>query len=587
MNPSERRGQRGRQRRIRVGLLVALAIALPVALMAGLTAQAVVARTSCTNHPLEVNVAVTQDIFPAVARVGQVFNRQGHQAAGQCVKVQVSQEQPAAVAGQVDGQSTTPGLPTADAWIPDSSLWVDVARAYPLGAEHVQLTGIHVARSPVMLVMPATAAAQIPQFNNSVGWNFLLPASDGGPPASLGLRVEMPDPTQSAVGLAALVEVSRLLGGGTAARTPLTRFVLSVQSSAEFDDPASLAAFVTQANPLINARPVTVTSEQAVLAYDAAHPSQPLAAQYPSGSSAMAAPELDYPYVVTSTDPAEVAAAKEFGALLQQSYATSLVRYYGFRSANGVPGTIPAADGLAQQPLKLATAATPAEAQTAMQAWQRLQSGSRDLAVMDVSSATNGQSGIPGVTLEKELVESAELGLSLFPDSTQIGLWEFASDMAGTVPYKPLVGVGPLPGELGLISRRQQIQQVAGTLHPVAGPAALNDTILAAYKQMVAGYQPGVTNGVIMLTAGVDNARGDMPSSQLVTALKSLYKPSRPVELIIVIFGTQGSLPAMQQIAAAGGGEAFRVTNPAQVGQVFFEGISRRICVSNGCSATP
>jgi Ca-activated chloride channel homolog len=574
------REQRGRKRRrIRTGLLVAIAIVLPVGLMAGLTAQAVAARTTCTNHPLQVRVAVSPDIFPAIERVGELFNRQ-EQAAGQCVQAQVSQEDPAAVAGQVDGQSATSGLPAADAWIPDSSLWVDVAQTYPLGAQRVQATGIDVARSPLMIVMPPSAAAQIPEFNNSVGWSFLLP---GGPQSALGVRVEIPDPTQSAAGLATLVEISRLLGNGPDSNTQLTQFVLSAQPSAQFDDPESLTAFVTQAAPPLGARPVTVTSEQAVIAYDAVHPTAPLAAEYPSGTGALATPELDYPYVLTSTNPAEIRAAREFGALLQQSYAASVIRYYGFRSGNGVPGTIPAADGLAQQPLVPATVATRAQAQTVLQAWQHLEVGSRDLAVLDVSSAMKGPSGLPGVTLEQELTESAGLGLALFPDSTQIGLWEFASGLAGSLPYKPLVAVGPLPGELGLISRRQQIQEADLSLRSVPGPATLNQTILAAYKQMVDSYQPGLTNAVIMMTAGVDNARGDLTVPQLVTALRALHNPSKPVELIIVMLGTQGNFRAMQEIAAAGDGEAFGpVTNPAQIDEVFFEGVSRRICQSTG-----
>lgn len=585
MKPREQRVRRGHERRIRVGLLLAMAIVLPVALMAGLTAEAVVARTSCTKNPLQVKVAVAPDILPAVARVGQLFNRQSHQAAGQCVQVQVTPEQPAAVAGQVDGQSAGGGPATADAWIPDSSLWVDVAQAFPLGAQRVQPTGIDVARSPLMIVTPPSVAAQIPAFNNTVGWNFLLQASSGQPPTSQGVHVELPDPTNSAAGLATLVEVGRLLGGGTASRTSLAQFVLRVQSSAQFDNPISLAAFVTQAAPPLNGRPVTVTSEQAVVSYDQAHPGQALAARYASGSTPLATPELDYPYVLTSTNPAEITAAKEFGALLQQSYAASVVRYYGFRSSNGLPGTLPAADGLAQQPLKLATPATRAEAQTVLQAWQRLQTGARDLAVIDVSSAMGRPSGLPGVTLEQEMTQAAGLGLALFPDSTQMGLWEFASGMTGALPYKALVTVGPLPGELGLISRREQIQQLDLALHPGSGPAALDQTILAAYKQMQAGYQPGVTNAAIIMTAGVDNAPGDLPVPQLVTQLKSLCKANRPVELIIVMVGTQGNLRALQEIATAGGGVAFPVTNPAQIGQVFFEGISRRISQSSACPA--
>ena len=589
MSSRARRGRvsrRGRERHVRVGLLVAIAVVVSAVLMAGLTAQAVMARTNCNDRPLVLNVAVSPDIAPAIQRVGQLFNKQSHVADGRCVITQISPEDPASVASVVDGQATSGGLPTSDAWIPDSSLWVDVARAYPLGAQQVQTTGITVARSPLMIVMPAAAAAQVPAFNNNVGWNFLVPTTAGGPPAAQQVRVELPDPTQSAAGLAALAEVGRLLGTGTAARAQLTKFVFTAQSSTQFDTPAQLTAFVTLSAPPLNAHPVTVTTEQAVLSYDALHQNQPLAARYPTGgSAALGAPELDYPFVVTSTKAAEQTAADEFGKLLQQSYTAQLVRYYGFRSANGVTGTLPASDGIAQQPLQLAPAAAPSEAQTALAAWRRLQVGSRDLAVMDVSSATGAPSGLGTLTLGQILKQTAELGLELFPDSAQMGLWEFSDKLDGSLPYKQLVSVGPLPGELGLISRREQILQVDGNLQTQAkAPAALNQTILAAYKQMTASYQTKYTNAVIMLTAGVDNAPGDISAAALVRRLHGLFNPNKPVELIILMLGSKGNFPALERIATAGGGAAYQVTNPTQVGKVFFEAVARRFCLSGGCA---
>jgi von Willebrand factor type A domain len=588
VNQRARKGRvsrRGRERHVSVGLLVAIAVGIASVLMAALAAQAVVARSSCNNHPLLVNVAVSDDIAPAVQSVARLFNRQDHEAAGRCVEVQVTQEEPAAVAAAVDGSSTNGGLPAPEAWIPDSTLWVDVAHTMPLGAQQVQTTGITVARSPLMIVMPPAAAAQTAAFNNSVGWSFLLPANAGGPTSAQQVRVELPDPTQSAAGLATLVEMSRLLGSGAAARTSLTTFVRSAQPSAQFDNATGLASFVTLANPPLDAHPVTVTSEQAVLGYDAAHPGHPLAARYPVGTTAaLGTPELDYPYVLTSTNPAEVTAADEFGKLLQQGYTAALVRHYGFRSADGTTGTLPASYGLPGQTLQLATPATPGEAQTALGVWQRLQIGSRDLALVDVSSAMGTPSGLPGVTLEQELTKTASLGLALFPDSTQMGLWEFADNLNGSQPYRQLVPVGPLPGELGLISRRQQIAQIDMSAQPrTSTPAALDRTILAAYTQMVRSYQPNYTNAVIVLTAGVDNAPGDLPPATLASRLRALYNPNRPVELIIVVLGTKGNLAAMQQIAAAGGGAAYPVTDPTQVGKVFFAAVSRRICQTSSC----
>jgi hypothetical protein len=553
--------------------------------MVTLTAQAVVARASCNDHPLLVNVAVSNDMTPAVQQVAQLFNRQNHEAGGRCVEVQVTQEQPASVAATVEGQASTNGLPAADAWIPDSSLWVDIARGFPLGAQRIQATGVSVAKSPLMLVMPANAAAQIPAFNNSVGWNFLLPSTAGGPASTPQVGVSLPDPTQSAAGLASMVELRRLLGASPSAREKMTKFVLGTQSSAQFDDPTTLASFVTLASPAVGGHPVTVTTEQAVVAYDQAHPSQPLAARYPSGSSpALGDPELDYPYVVTSTNPAEVAGAQQFAKELQSGYTASVVRYDGFRSANGVIGSLPASYGLAQQQLQLATPATSPDAAAALTAWHKLESGSRDLALTDVSSSMLAPSGLGSLDLEDLLTQTANLGLTLFPDSAQIGMWEIASNLNGNLPYKQLVSVGPLPGELGLISRRQQIQQIDAGLHAKSStPAALNDSILAGYQSMVDTYQPNFTNAVLVLTAGVDNAPGDMAAKTLIAKLKGLYNPDKPVELIIVQMGTKGDFTALQQIAKAGAGQAYQVSDPSQIDQVFFAAVSRRICQGGSC----
>ena len=41
------------------------------------------------------------------------------------------------------------------------------------------------------------------------------------------------------------------------------------------------------------------------------------------------------------------------------------------------------------------------------------------------------------------MAQTANLGLALFPDSAQIGLWEMADKVNGNLPYKQLVSVGP------------------------------------------------------------------------------------------------------------------------------------------------
>jgi Bacterial extracellular solute-binding protein len=578
VTPPSAPGRRKPPRRASTAVLVSVAITVAALTMIGLSAQAIAAHASCTNNPVLLNVDVSPDLGPAVLSVAREFNQQDHTARGRCTQVQVSlTAESAAVAAQVDGQASSKGTPAPDAWIPDSSLWVDVAHSTPVGAQNVSPTGIEVAQSPLMIVMPKVVAAETHAFNVPVSWSVLLPSADGGPPPAEGLRVDLPDPTESAAGLATLVQLSRLLGPGAAARASFTKFVLSSEATSQFATPADLASFVSTADPPFNSRSVTVTSEQAVIAYDRANPGNALAGEYPSSTRpALASPDLNYPYVLTTSNRAERAAAQEFGQELQQPYAQSLFRYAGFRTPDGVTDSTPKSFGLDAQVLQEAASASPSEAQTTLQVWNKLQQGSRDLVLIDVSRTMAAPSGT-GQTVEQELTATAKLGLALFPDSTEMGEWQVADDVIGHKPYQQLVSVGPLPADIGVFSRRAQLQQVDATLHPTSTGLSLNDAILAAYKQMLATYEPDKANAIIVLTAGVDTP-GDMSTPALLSQLRKLFNPSRKVEIVPLMLGSAGNFAALQQMASITGGAAFDITQPSQVGKAFIEGFSRRLC---------
>lgn len=581
-----RRGRRRlRSRQLSTRALVTAAVVIAALVFAGLAAQAIVAHANCQADPVLVNVAVSEDIAPAIDQIARSYNAGQHSVAGRCAQVQVTEEPSAQVTSQIDGQDTRSGLPAVDAWIPDSRLWLDVARGYPRGAQVVQPTGLVVARSPLMLVMPPSVATATRAFQSTVGWSTLLPASVGGPPSSLRLHVDLPDPRHSAVGLATVIEMTRLLGttlSPSAARSAFTKFALSAESTQQFGNPMSLNLFTATARRPLSSHSVTVTSEQAVIAYDRANPGNPLAARYPVGPRAeLGSPELDYPYVLTASNPLQLAAARDFGRALAQPYATEVVRYAGFRSANGASDKLPASFGLAAQDLQVATPPTAAEVRSALDVWAKLSLGSRDLVLTDVSAAMGAPSGLPGRSVMDVMNSTSLLGLELFPDTTQMGLWEIGYHLDGTKPYNELVPVGPLPAQLGLISRRQQLQQIDSTLKPGTGKLALYSAILDGYRMMTATYKSGFANAVIVLTTGIDNAPHDITVHHLLTELRAMYNSNRKVEVVILQFGTAGNFGAMQQIAAATGGGAYQITSPSQVAQVFYEAVGRRMCDPN------
>ena len=82
-----------------------------------------------------------------------------------------------------------------------------------------------------------------------------------------------------------------------------------------------------------------------------------------------------------------------------------------------------------------------------------------------------------GPDLEQQLAR-ARLGdgLALFPDSTQMGLWTFASHLVGSLPYQQLVPIGP-------------IADPARAVHPQAGdPAPGASRLLTVPRTQAALY---------------------------------------------------------------------------------------------------
>ena len=577
------RGNASRRRRhpVSTKALVILAVVGCIMLLIGRGTAQIIGRYSCSSNQIVLNVAVSPDIAPAITRVADYFNSRQLKADGRCVSVSINTESPALAAGQIDGQGAR-AHPPIDAWIPDSSLWIDQARRYAPGAQIIQATGFNIALSPLMLVMPKGAAGQTAAFGK-VGWRLLLPRSAGGPRVPADMSVDLPDPTQSAAGLAALIEVGRLLGQSTAARVRFTRFIYSSQVTTYFDDPVSLDYFASLAAPPLSGDPVTVTTEQAVLAYDRSNPKAQLAASYPSGNKTeLGSPELDYPYVLTTADSVRIDAGELFGGMLTKPYAQGLIRYYGFRSGKNVPDRFPASSGLARQLLQIATPPSASEAPAALAVWNKLALSSRDLTVVDVSSAM-AQPASPsdptGPTFEDELNQTASLGLALFPDAANIGLWEFADNLDHGRPYKQLVPVGPLPQNLGVISRRAQLQKINGNLPPTGGPhVALYGTILDAYRYMQKTYKPKFFNTVIVLGSGLDNAPGDITADQLLKKLTRLNNSPRKVAVIIISFSPSADFPMLKKIALATGGQAYRITDPSRVAQVFYQALAHRLC---------
>src|SRR6202035_5849058 len=149
------------------GVFTVLAAAVAATLLVALGARTISARATCAGQTTTAQVAVSSEIEPVAQRVATYFNSEHRQVDGRCAAVAVHAESAAAVAGALAQGSPGQLRPAVNAWIPDSSLWLDVARGSPAAAKLVRPTGIVIAETPLVIAMPRAAAARMPIFGSS------------------------------------------------------------------------------------------------------------------------------------------------------------------------------------------------------------------------------------------------------------------------------------------------------------------------------------------------------------------------------------------------------------------------------------
>jgi Ca-activated chloride channel family protein len=224
----------------------------------------------------------------------------------------------------------------------------------------------------------------------------------------------VPDLAASAEGISALAAVRSSLGGGEAGDTAVVQAVLAAARAA---GPGPAEALETASSGSADAALVPV-SEQEVFAANAGTADPALVAVYPSEGS----PTLDYPVLrVGSASDGERVAIDAVVRALTSERARTAVLGAGFRTSDG---TAPAAAGpgtgtVAAAPPVLALDA--AEVQGLLARLSSLAAPSRLLAVFDISTSMRAAvGGGSRATLARDAAKSA---LTLFPDSSAIGLW--------------------------------------------------------------------------------------------------------------------------------------------------------------------
>ncbi|MFG2016823.1 substrate-binding domain-containing protein [Actinomadura geliboluensis] len=278
----------------RPALWAALALLLSGA-GGGAWASGLFSAPACSGTDVRITVAAQPEIAPALKDVASRFNVERHHVGGRCVHASVTPVAPSAYRGQ------------SDAWLPESSLWL--GRNMP---------GTPVAATPVVLATTRPVADEFQSTDIDISWKLLLKdkADD------LPLARTVADPSAGMTGTVAMLALQQLDEKADVAK--------ALRKSG-----GSTATLATLTTAERFARPLAVTTEQAVVTYNETHRPNPVVSLLPTEGTLM----LDHPYAVTTKDPRRRDAAEAFQAALGTRSARNILQRAGFRTPDGALNT--------------------------------------------------------------------------------------------------------------------------------------------------------------------------------------------------------------------------------------------------------
>lgn len=469
-----------------------------------------------------------------------------------CTTYSVTTSSAADTADQVRG-----GAVPARVWIPDSDVWVERVNADPDGP--ALTVGRPLATTPVLLALPATLAGSTGA-SGPLPWREIL----SGP-----LRPRIADPLESTASLLLLHSAHAALAG-----TPEGDQLLGaamIQMSRLVADPDEL---LRVAGDDAEDVPAVVATEQQVAQQRAANAVTPLEVVVPAEGAA----PLTYSWVPLPGTDNGVGMREALEALeeaLTDEAGAEAVRAAGFRAPGDdagpeLPGVPAGTAGTLPQP-------SAADADAVVTVWRTVAVDMRMLAVIDVSGSMLQPAG--DQTRIALAGASAHTAMSVFPLTSQVGLWVFSTDHPGGTDWTELAPITPLHAETDEGVHRDTLLGATASLADHVRPGAdtgLYDTVLAAYRQVQDTYEPGYVNSVVLLTDGVNEDDDGISLDELLAELQSLIDPGRPIPVITVGMGPGADEEVLRLIAAQTGGRSYLARDPADIRTVFVDALTHR-----------
>ncbi|MFG1920290.1 protein kinase [Cryptosporangium sp. NPDC048952] len=546
--------------------------------------------TGCSGE-LPLVVASSPEKAGVVSTLAERYNAHPGDVDGKCVHVHIviakSGEAVQALAKHwpVADYGTRP-----DVWTPASSVWVGLL-GQKAGAIGAQTKAPSLARSPLVIAAPEATARAMGWPAKSPSWQEIARYAGSDAEWAEVSKSNTPflfartNPLVSTSGLHATLAAYLAAPGRTGdveedlKRSSVRLFLRTLERSTDRYGDTTLTFLDTlrQQEEQSGASPVSALAveEQTVWAYNQGEPMSAGSSHLPAPAQKLVAMQprdgtlvSDHPYVTVDSvidapwvTPAKRTAADDFLAFLQEDDQQATFRAAGFRDSNDKidPDVVAKSGGfISEHPATTFPSPQPAAVATLLDAWRNLNRPANVLMVLDTSGSMKKTVAGTKSTRLQLATQAAEASLDYFGTNDRVGLWEFSTQLAGSVDHRQLV---PLSTK-----NDGALKRALASLTPKKD-TGLYDTARDAVDLVRAQSDSDGINAVVLLTDGDNQDPGSISPQALLAHLKT--KPT--VRVYPVAFGDELSAngkSVLNQIAKTTGGRYYESNDPRRIESV-------------------
>jgi hypothetical protein len=533
-----------------VGLVLVLIVAagwLAVQMFAGDDSSAASADCETTTVTMVVSPAMADLVDAAVASLEE---------SGQCVELDVSTATVAEVAAAQDEVDEGEENVLPDLWVPDSPAWQSVLTG-------AGLTG--------KMLVPALATSPVGLAGGSSG-----PAPATWLDALSSPRLVKTDPlANGAFAQTLLAPFAEAAGGdGTAVQNAIVPVAqkFGAKVAAGRNRPVTIDTI-----PLGSKRIIPVTEQDFLIAQRG---NSALTWTTPATGAAV----LNFPLVQPDAGAGGISVGsgsldvagrtgEKIAAWFTSEEGIAAIAGERLRGPDGAP--MPEGEGVSAS--KQLPTVERGQVDSTMKSWGILTVPSSVLAVIDASASMDTAEGTS--TRMGLAVGAAVTALDAFPDHARIGMWAFSINQGGDgQDWQELAPLRRLDAPTGDGGKQADLLREQAEVLPglTRGGTGMYDTTLAAYKVATREFNPAYYNSLVLMTDGANDDPDSISLKQLVSELKKLHDPERPVRIIPVGISVDADMASLDQIANATGGQAYEARDPQDILQVLASGLLTR-----------